>query len=333
MVAENPDELGEKRTAVGPVDYPDDIGTHVRDPKILEHDGIYYMVLGARTKDDRGCVLVYTSLDLEGWQYATRIELGEKFGFMWECPDLFELDGELILVCCPQGVPADGWHYRNPHQCVWFRIKADWEKPCFAIVESGKPQMVDAGFDFYAPQSFADADGRRIMIGWAGCPDATAQNPTVERGWQCALTVPRVLNMRDGKLCQWPAREIEQLRKECVSVAAGETVDCPGRLFDAVVSCQGAKSVELEVREGVVVRYANGMLTLDMGDESHGRDERSVELDELCDLRVLSDTTMIEVFVNDGEVALTSRTYSSATPVMQLRAEGDVSMELYRLAR
>ena len=82
MVAENPDELGEKRMAVGPVDYPDDIGTHVRDPKILEHDGIYYMVLGARTKDDRGCVLVYTSRDLGVWSYATRIELGEKFGFM-----------------------------------------------------------------------------------------------------------------------------------------------------------------------------------------------------------------------------------------------------------
>lgn len=112
MVAENPDELGEKRIAVGPVDYPDDIGTHVRDPKILEHDGIYYMVLGARTKDDRGRVLVYTSRDLEDWGYATRIELGEKFGFMWECPDLFELDGELILVavrrvCLPMvGVTA-----------------------------------------------------------------------------------------------------------------------------------------------------------------------------------------------------------------------------------
>jgi sucrose-6-phosphate hydrolase SacC (GH32 family) len=83
MVTENPDKLGEKRIAVGPVDYPDDISTHVRDPKILEHDGIYYMVLGARTKDDRGCVLVYTSHDLECWKYATRIELGEKFGFMY----------------------------------------------------------------------------------------------------------------------------------------------------------------------------------------------------------------------------------------------------------
>lgn len=82
MVAENPDELGEKRIAVGPVDYPDDIGTHVRDPKILEHDGVYYMVLGARTKDDRGCVLVYTSSDLEDWSYATRIELGEVWFYV-----------------------------------------------------------------------------------------------------------------------------------------------------------------------------------------------------------------------------------------------------------
>ena len=143
MVAENPDELGEKRMAVGPVDYPDDIGTHVRDPKILEHDGIYYMVLGARTKDDRGCVLVYTSRDLEDWNYATRIELGEKFGFMWECPDLFELDGELILVCCPQGVPADGWRYRNPHQCVWFSIEADWEAPSFKIVHFQRIGLTD----------------------------------------------------------------------------------------------------------------------------------------------------------------------------------------------
>ena len=109
VVAENPDELGEKRIAVGPVDYPDDIGTHVRDPKILEHDGIYYMVLGARTKDDRGCVLVYTSSDLEDWSYATRIELGEKFGFMWECPtclsSMVSLFSFAVRRVCP---PMDG---------------------------------------------------------------------------------------------------------------------------------------------------------------------------------------------------------------------------------
>ena len=303
----------------------------MRDPKILEHDGIYYMVLGARTKDDRGCVLVYTSRDLEDWNYATRIELGEKFGFMWECPDLFELDGELVLVCCPQGVPADGWRYRNPHQCVWFPIEADWEAPSFKIVGQGMPPMVDAGFDFYAPQSFEDAAGRRLMIGWSGCPDATAENPTVARGWQCALTVPRELSMRDGKLCQQPAHEIERMRGDCVRATGGETVEEPGRLFDLVVSCEGTKMVELEIRKGVFVRYADGMLTLDMGDEGYGRDQRSIELSELRDLRVLSDTTMVEIFANGGEAALTSRTYSPAVPAMELHAEGAASMNFYRL--
>ena len=46
-------------------------------------------------------------------------------------------DGELVLVCCPQGVPAEGWRYHNPHQCVWFPIEADWEAPSFKIVGKG----------------------------------------------------------------------------------------------------------------------------------------------------------------------------------------------------
>ena len=74
------------------------------------------------------------------------------------------------------------------------------------------------------------------------------------------------------------------------------------------------------------------MLTLDMGDEGYGRDQRSIELGELRDLRVLSDTTMVEIFANGGEAALTSRTYSPAVPAMELHAEGAVSMDFYRLA-
>ena len=105
-----------------------------------------------------------------------------------------------------------------------------------------------------------------------------------------------------------------------------------GRLFDLVVSCEGAKMVELEIRKGVFVRYADGMLTLDMGDEGYGRDQRSIELSELRDLRVLSDTTMVEIFANGGEAALTSRTYSPAVPASGLHAEGAASMDFYRLA-
>ena len=121
------------------------------------------------------------------------------------------------------------------------------------------------------------------------------------------------------------------MRGDCVRATGGETVEEPGRLFDLVVSCEGAQVIELEIRKGVFVRYADGMLTLDMGDEGYGRDQRSIELSELRDLRVLSDTTMVEIFANGGEAALTSRTYSPAVPAMELHAEGAASMNFYRL--
>ena len=40
-------------------DYPSNMSTHVRDPKIFRKNGYDYMVLGGRTKDGKGCVLVY----------------------------------------------------------------------------------------------------------------------------------------------------------------------------------------------------------------------------------------------------------------------------------
>ena len=77
-------------------DYPADISAHVRDPKIIKREDGYYMVLGARDKESKGLVLVYRSDDLTNWKYHGRITTENAFGYMWECPDLFELDGSCV---------------------------------------------------------------------------------------------------------------------------------------------------------------------------------------------------------------------------------------------
>ena len=87
-----------------PKDYPADMSCHIRDPKVLKKGEYYYMVLGARDALSKGMVLVYRSMDLTNWEYFNRITTEQTFGYMWECPDLFCLDGRLCLVCCPQGV-------------------------------------------------------------------------------------------------------------------------------------------------------------------------------------------------------------------------------------
>ena len=47
-----------------------------------------------------------------------------------------------------------------------------------------------------------------------GIPDADYTNPTVNAGWQHALTMPRQLHMREGRLLQQPLEEMRELRRD-----------------------------------------------------------------------------------------------------------------------
>ena len=98
--------LDNKRCLMYNQDYPAGLTCHVRDPKVFALDGRYYMVLGARTLDDHGEVLVFESADKLHWNHINTITTPEPFGYMWECPDLFELDGQWFLAVSPRALPA-----------------------------------------------------------------------------------------------------------------------------------------------------------------------------------------------------------------------------------
>lgn len=107
------------------------------------------MVLGGRRKDDHGAVLLYSSRDLKQWNLDGELTTEEKFGYMWECPDMFELSGNEILSVSPQGVEREEYRYQNICLSGYF------------ILRDGKVfkedfREWDMGFDFYAPQTFED---------------------------------------------------------------------------------------------------------------------------------------------------------------------------------
>ena len=304
-------------------DYPDDMSCHIRDPKVFKEGEFYYMVLGARDVHSKGMVLLYRSMDLKKWEYFNRITTDKTFGYMWECPDLFCLDGQLCLVCCPQGVKPMGTEYQNVHQCTVFCLDYDFrENTC--KLKSQLPGMVDRGFDFYAPQTFLDEKGRRILIGWMGIPDADYTNPTVNAGWQHALTMPRQLHMREGRLLQQPLEEMRELRRDRRDYDFEELAKGvePGLVFEGRISFVTCHDMCLTVRGDVTLSYENGLLTLDMGTCGSGRTRRSVPLERLTDLHIFSDTTSLEIFVNEGREVFTTRVYGSHPG---MRMEGDCS--------
>ena len=125
----------EKKCLLKTDDYPN-MSNHVRDPKIFEKNGKKYLVLGARDSNDCGCLLVYYKDTLK--PYKT-IYSQKNLGFMWECPDYFQLKDEKtgkvvdILAACPQGLEPQGDLYNNKYQSGYFFGKLNYEKPEFEI--------------------------------------------------------------------------------------------------------------------------------------------------------------------------------------------------------
>ena len=42
-----------------------------------------------------------------------------KIGRMWECPDLFNIDGHDIMIISPQEMKAEGHRFHNAHDTVY----------------------------------------------------------------------------------------------------------------------------------------------------------------------------------------------------------------------
>lgn len=175
------------------------------------------MVLGAQTEKLTGSAVLFTSENLTDWTFLGSIAGADSgglgsFGYMWECPDLFSLDGTDVLLVCPQGLEADGIEYHNSHQAGYFLGRLHTEPPEF---KHGEFTELDRGFDFYAAQTLEDDKGRRILFAWMGVPDQHEdKHPTHAYHWIHCLTMPRQLSLSNGRIIQRPLSEMKSRRKD-----------------------------------------------------------------------------------------------------------------------
>lgn len=87
---------------------------HFRDPKVFSKDGVYYAVIGAQNEQGQGRVIQYRSTDIVNWEFQGEVHTNlDSFGYMWECPDYFNLDGYDMLLFCPQGIDEEGERFKN----------------------------------------------------------------------------------------------------------------------------------------------------------------------------------------------------------------------------
>lgn len=306
--------MSKKLTLLKNCDYPENCSCHVRDPKVWEENGVYHMVLGARTLDNKGCVLYYASCDLLKWTFEKE-EIYPDFGYMWECPDIIRLSGRKYLSISPQGLEHGKFSHQNIYSSGYFNGEnfIEW----------------DYGFDFYAPQTFQAADGRTIMIGWMGIGDIPYKNPTAELGWQHSLTVPRELFVgKTGEIHALPVSEMLALRRESIEISKNAEIKCE---LPFELDGNAGEDFSLTLGNHLIMYFKDGVFTLSFTDKdvSGGRDTRRVKLSFISSIRILFDTSSIEIYLNDGERVMSTRFYPEDTET-ELKI-CDFTGKLYRL--
>lgn len=310
--------MSRKKTVLRNSDYPDFCSCHVRDPKVWRENGRWHMVLGARTLSNKGCVLFYTSDDLESWEYMGTDSIPD-FGYMWECPDMFTVGGHRYLSVSPQGLEHFETKYQNVYQSGYF------------LSDNGLTDFTewDMGFDFYAPQTFETPDGRRIIIGWMGIGDSAYSNPTTALGYQHCLTIPREVTAdENGKLMQNPVNELLALRKENQHLNDGGKTDItlPSEICADV---HGSFRISFDGKLELV--WNGKIFELRFTDEKYGggRTVRKAVLDKCSDIRIIADTSSLEIYLDGGRTVLGTRFYPDNETVT-LSAEG-ISAEIFSL--
>ncbi|MFP9229951.1 glycoside hydrolase family 32 protein [Pectobacterium cacticida] len=314
---------------------PDGYTGHVRDPKVWRHDNRWYMVLGAQDRDLQGKVLLYRSEDLLAWEKIGEIAgsrlggLGE-FGYMWECPDLFPLDGNDILICCPQGIPAEDERYLNTFQAGYFIGSLDYHNGLYS--HQGF-QELDLGFEFYAPQTTLSEDGRRLLFGWMSIPDDNEFfEPTIDYGWIHTMTCPRELTLHGDRIYQRPARELQQLRRQHVTWQGTADYAAPLRMCSAetIISVQG--EFQLSLASQLVLCWDGERVTMSRHNRRTGDPEHRYWRGPLRQLQLLCDRSSIEVFINEGEAVMSARYFSENDAMMTFSGSGQLTLQHWLLA-
>lgn len=333
-----------------------------RDPKAWrEDDGTYRMLCAARTADESDTLyLLFCSTDAVHWRYERELlrnsSLMRPIGRMYECPDYFPLDGQQVLLASAQDMEGN-----EEYACGngTFAMIGSYDAATGEYAPESD-QNVDYGLDFYAEQTVLAPDGRRIMLAWMQNWDTLMVRPENCK-WFGQITVPRELSIHNGRLYQMPIRELQDLRRNRVQyhevaigggTDAGEPVELEGvrgRIADLEIAVRlggdapaGRQftirvAVDAQHHTDIIYRAAESLLTVDRRCSGTRRAMAHVSSavvepqDGVLKLRIILDRFSVEVFVNDGEKALSTAIYTEqSADRITFSAMGAVTMDVVK---
>jgi len=237
----------------------------------------------------------FASPDLKTWTHLHDLTVPG----CGECPDFFEM-------------PVDGSPKRQ--RWVWTAANGHYLVGTFDgqkfTPETG-PLPADWGGNYYAVQTYSDipaGDGRRIQIAWMSGGRYPGMPFNQQMSFPCEL---KLRSFPEGlRLCRLPVREIAKLHANkktwrARTVRPGENLlaGVSGELFDLRAEIEPGEAAAFGFRvRGEAVHYSVKDRQLTCLGKTAPLEPAAGRLK----LQILADRTSLEVFANDGRVAMTS---------------------------
>ena len=312
--------------------------TDFRDPKVSWNEAANQWVMALATKQT---VTFFGSPNLKDWTKLS--EFGEGIGShaaVWECPDLFPMTYQgktkwVLIVSLNPGGPNGG-------SATQYFI-GDFDGKTFKPDALPYPLWLDYGRDNYAGVTFSNipkTDGRRIFLGWMSNWDYANQVPT--KNFRSANTVPRELTiMNNGKhlvLSSYPVRELTNLKGKIIN-NPNLLVEKEATITELLKNNEGSYEIEMTIKpqnagvfgfslnnsknETLKFNFDNttGFLSIDRKKTGliDFNDRFAMGMNaplikrEAYRIRLLIDKASAEIFVNEGEITMTTLFFPTET--------------------
>lgn len=301
---------------------PEGFSQELRDPFVFKRHDHFYMLLGGGSFTDGvgtgfgdvGELLLYQSDNLLDWAYLGPIEVAIPRGYMLECPSMVRIGEKDVLFLSPMGYEREEHRYHNRFASIYLVGNLDLSKRVFHIDEMDE---LDAGFDYYAPQSFLGEKQEPLTMGWFGCGEQVY--PIDDEGWKHGLTMPQKMTLKENRLYRYPVQSLlKRYKKDKITM--GKRIDVSDRTF----------LLETRLDESTLLRFGReedywslcynqtlGQITIDRSslkqpiDREQGEQRHLLLKDKTLSpvLSLFVDNSFVELYVNQGEQVMSFRVF------------------------
>ncbi len=307
-----------------------------RDPKVFWYAPAKSWVMAMVLANDKK-VRLFGSPNLKNWHYLSDFGPEGAADGVWECPDLYSLpvEGKAGAMRWILKVGLNPGHISGGSGEQYFVGEFDGIR--FRNDNPAKEtHWLDYGRDSYCALTFNNEPAAKAprMIGWMNNWEYAAAVPTAP--WRGAMTLPRALSLRESGssmvLVQQPIDSLRSLRQDAFEYEGSSESDLNRKLaewpyrsqtfeMEATIRPGAAKQVIWKLLEDdddqVVLSYdgVKGELFLDRSKCANGHfsDRFSSKTvaplklgKEPLQLQVLVDRCSIEVFAQNGKLAMTN---------------------------